>query len=236
VIIPAYNAGFFIETAIASCLSQVYSPLEIVVVDDCSTDDTARRVRRFPSVTLIGLPSNVGTAEALNVGIQSAKGGFVCWLSADDAFVDSTKVAKQAEEMERTNADLSYYSSYFVGTNMKKAKLFKPSLSSLMRFPKLRLFAVLVHNPINGSSVMLRRTSIGKYGEFDSSLRNVVADGDLWMRWLSGGARLAIIEGPGVFRRVHAKQTSSRFLMTRKGQLLTRARFLSKWLLGRKET
>jgi glycosyltransferase involved in cell wall biosynthesis len=204
--------------------------LDIIVVDDGSTDNTAVLVRRIQSVRLIQLPSNRRAAEALNIGFRGARGEFVCWLSADDAFVFPDKIMKQVEEMRRTEADWSYYTESYVGRSMDEARLFEPFSNCLMKFPRLRVFAIMVHNPINGSSIMLRRSSLKKYGTFDPTLKNVDADGELWMRWASKGAKLAILNGPGVFYRTHKGQTSRKRVNQRRGQLLSRARFMLRGL------
>ncbi|WP_029619336.1 glycosyltransferase family 2 protein [Pseudorhizobium marinum] len=85
-VIAAYNAEETIARAIESALAQVGVTLEVVVVDDCSTDHTVEIVRQIadPRVTVICQPSNGGPARARNRGIEAASGAWVAVLDADD--------------------------------------------------------------------------------------------------------------------------------------------------------
>lgn len=87
VIIPAYNAAEFIERAIRSCLIQTYRNIEVIVINDGSSDETASIVERLAnecsSVKLLSV-NNGGVARARNIGLKSATGEFVSFLDADD--------------------------------------------------------------------------------------------------------------------------------------------------------
>lgn len=89
VVIPAYNAAEFLGRAIRSALDQTAKPLEILVVDDCSTDDTVSVVRKMgsPIVRVISSPSNRGPGAARNLGIDEAQGDWIALLDADDAWL-----------------------------------------------------------------------------------------------------------------------------------------------------
>jgi glycosyltransferase involved in cell wall biosynthesis len=91
VIIPAYNAGQYIRATILSAMQQERCDLEIIVVDDRSTDNTAAIVaelaRDDPRVSLLALPRNGGPSVARNAGIMAARGDWIALLDADDSFV-----------------------------------------------------------------------------------------------------------------------------------------------------
>jgi succinoglycan biosynthesis protein ExoO len=91
VIIPAYNVEECIERAIRSALEQSLEPLEVIVVDDGSTDTTADLVSRLSTedgrIKLLRQPTNAGPAAARNLGIGSATGKWIAILDADDAFL-----------------------------------------------------------------------------------------------------------------------------------------------------
>ena len=90
VIIPAYNASLTIERAIRSAAAQTLPPFEILVIDDCSTDDTVEVVQalaqQIPSLRLCSTPVNAGPSAARNVGLRAAKGDWIGLLDADDAW------------------------------------------------------------------------------------------------------------------------------------------------------
>jgi glycosyltransferase involved in cell wall biosynthesis len=95
-IIPAYNAGRFISDAIESVLAQTHSAMECIVVDDGSTDDTASVAESHgPWVTVIR-QANAGVSAARNAGAQVAKGRYLAFLDADDAWLP-TKIEKQIQ-------------------------------------------------------------------------------------------------------------------------------------------
>jgi succinoglycan biosynthesis protein ExoO len=91
VLIAAYNAEGFLGRAVASALTQSLAPLEVLVVDDASTDDTVAVVRQLAKadsrIQLIALPRNGGPSAARNAGLDAARGDWVAVLDADDAFM-----------------------------------------------------------------------------------------------------------------------------------------------------
>ena len=84
VVIPVYNAAPFVHRAIESALAQTHRPLEIIVVDDGSTDETAQIVRRYP-VTLLQ-QKNGGPGRARNAGVRLSRGEWIAFLDHDDAW------------------------------------------------------------------------------------------------------------------------------------------------------
>jgi teichuronic acid biosynthesis glycosyltransferase TuaG len=242
VVIPAYNAEYFIEDAVKSCFRQTHRPLETVVVNDGSTDATVNKVESLANsipadtfkVKIIDIGRNMGAANALNRGFSSAEGEYICWLSADDVFIAREKVAKQVAHMRRTRADWSYFKNYYIGTSLSSAKLVLPSYlprlpvfdTIFIRNPNLRLAALLFRSPVNGSSVMIKKEAAESNGQFDPATRNIDGDGDLWMRYSALKLKLEAVEGAPVFYREHGKQTSKRIDKMIYGCELTRIRIL----------
>ena len=91
IVIPTYNRGSLLKKAILSALAQEKAgelfDLEIIVVDDCSSDQTAEVVAEFPAVRYIRLPENRGASGARNTGIRCATGKYVALLDDDDEFL-----------------------------------------------------------------------------------------------------------------------------------------------------
>jgi glycosyltransferase involved in cell wall biosynthesis len=109
VVIPAFNAGEYIETAVTSATSQELDGLEVIVVDDHSTDDTRDKVGRIaatdPRVSMLALPVNCGPSAARNAGIEAARGKWIALLDADDAFLPG-RLANLIALGEAEGADL----------------------------------------------------------------------------------------------------------------------------------
>lgn len=109
VIIPTHNSARFIDETIQSVLAQTYSNIEIIVVDDCSTDDTVRRVRILSDSRIKAsfLTKNVGAGEARNSGIDAASGQYLAFLDSDDVWVEE-KLSQQIESMRVSHSAISY--------------------------------------------------------------------------------------------------------------------------------
>lgn len=108
VIMPAYNVSGIIERAIRSAAAQTFPPLEILVIDDCSTDNTVEVVnalaRDIPSIRLLSTPVNGGPSPARNVGLRAAKGDWIALLDADDAWTPG-RLERLSEVARETSAD-----------------------------------------------------------------------------------------------------------------------------------
>jgi succinoglycan biosynthesis protein ExoO len=108
VIMPAYNVSGIIGRAIRSVAAQALPPLEILVIDDCSTDDTVEVVtalgREIPSIRLLSTPVNGGPSAARNVGLREAKADWIALLDADDAWKPD-RLKRLSEVASATSAD-----------------------------------------------------------------------------------------------------------------------------------
>lgn len=119
VIIPTYNRAQLIAMAIDSVLAQTYKDLEIIVVDDSSTDNTEELVKGFIKrdnrIKYIKHDINKGGAEARNTGIKNARGDYVAFLDSDDMWV-SEKLERQINIFEE-NDDIALVYSNFIRVN-----------------------------------------------------------------------------------------------------------------------
>jgi glycosyltransferase involved in cell wall biosynthesis len=88
VIIPVYNGDRYLDEAIQSVLSQTYKPIEIIIIDDGSSDRTAEVAQSFNSAVRYYFQPNSGSSSARNHGIELALGQFIAFLDADDLWVE----------------------------------------------------------------------------------------------------------------------------------------------------
>src|SRR6185295_5604355 len=89
IIVNNYNYGRFLGEAIQSALSQTYPNIEVIVVDDGSTDDSSEVIANFGGSIKTRFKQNGGQTSALNAGLRMSRGDIVCFLDADDALFPS---------------------------------------------------------------------------------------------------------------------------------------------------
>lgn len=180
VVIPTYNHARYVVWAVESVLRQKYPNLELIVIDDGSTDDTAQLLRAYRDRIHYIYQANGGTSNALNHGIERASGDYICWLSADDMFLKG-KIAKQVQLME-SNPQVGFCYTSFVVIDGNGLRLYAADSEF---YPSRQEMVVHMHRGcfINGSSVMMRRTALEQVGYFDEGLPQA-HDYEMWFRFL----------------------------------------------------
>lgn len=123
VIIPTYNREELIDRCVRSVLSQTYRNIEVIVIDDHSTDGTITKVEKLidedDRVKLVKLEKNSGACIARNKGIEQSAGQYIAFLDSDDIF-DREKIRKQLERIEETGADFCASEYTYWDKNGKK--------------------------------------------------------------------------------------------------------------------
>ena len=109
VIIPTYNREKTIKKAIMSCLNQTYKNIEVIVVDDCSTDNTKKVIDSIKDDRLkyIKLKTNSGACCARNTGIKKSTGKYIIFNDSDDTFREN-KIEKQLNNLIKNKSDLDF--------------------------------------------------------------------------------------------------------------------------------
>lgn len=107
IVLPTYNGSKFIRASIESCLNQTYTNFELIIVNDCSTDDTEAVIKSYHDERIIYLKNetNQRLPKSLNIGFAAAKGEFFTWTSDDNYFADDA-LEKMVNELDSTAADL----------------------------------------------------------------------------------------------------------------------------------
>ncbi len=175
VIVPAFNRADFLAESLESALSQTLPPLEILVVDDASTDDTARVAQQFP-VTLIRHAKNLGIAGARNTGIAQARGEFVAFLDSDDVYLPEHLECTTDLLDSYPSADLAFTPITFFGEKSgKRNPVIKPFI------PRDCYWDLIDGCFVPIQSTVVRRRTLGDVGVFDAGLR-VVEDYEWFFR------------------------------------------------------
>lgn len=181
IIIPAYNASRYIQEAVDSALDQDYENLEVMVVDDGSTDKTRQILENYiggGKIKYFFEEENKGLAAVRNRGITFSSGELVAFLDADDIFFRE-KISEQVKVfLEDPGMGLSY-SGLIHFTDETNKKFFIHRYNDYR--PRDVFLDLLKKQFINPSTVMIRKSLLNKYGLFDESLR-FSEDWDLWLR------------------------------------------------------
>ncbi len=210
VVVSCYNYGAFLAGAVESALKQTWQNIEILIVDDGSTDDTeqvaARLVAADPRVSYLR-QTNQGQASAKNLGISKGSAPFVAFLDADDRW--------RPDKLER---QIPLFSDSRVGVVFSRMRpvdaegkpLSKQDVNSL-RMPRRGQVtdALFIDNFIPFSSAVVRRAVFDRVGAMDSAL-SMGIDWDLWLR-ASIHFHFDFVAGPLLDYRVgHSGQMSHR--------------------------
>lgn len=131
VIVPNYNNEKYIEQCIYSILGQTYTPNEIIIVDDHSTDNSVsiidRLVRENSIVKTILLSENQGVSHARNVGLVAAQSEYVSFIDSDDYYYNKNKLRNEMGIIENNDGRVIAYSKvYFVTENGEKSGVILP--------------------------------------------------------------------------------------------------------------
>ncbi|MBU1047346.1 MAG: glycosyltransferase [Candidatus Omnitrophica bacterium] len=168
VIVPTYNRAHFLKEAIESVLAQTYKNLEIIIVDDGSTDNTSKLVEKFTDKRIIYLhQDNKGVSVARNRGIQRAKGEYISFLDSDDIWLPQ-KLQKQLEvfKTSRFNPGVVYTGIQYMdhnGNPKKQKKLSKYRGNIFNKLLRKNIAGI-------GSTMLVKRECFDKCGLFDENL------------------------------------------------------------------
>jgi len=197
VIIPAYNAARYLPDALDSVLAQTKDPLEVLVVDDGSSDDTAQVVARYGPPVRYLRQRNAGVSMARNHGIAESRGRYVAFLDADDTWLPAKLDRQLAALKERTECGACYSAYTTVNAELKPVAVSRhdpcwPVLEGLL------LCGNVIGTP---STVLVERSVLVRAGGFDAAL-SYCADWDLWIR-LTNLTAFCYVDEPMVRYRQH---------------------------------
>lgn len=201
VVIPCFNGGRYLEDAVQSALAQTWDDIEIVIVDDGSTDAATLRLlatARWPRTRVFRQP-NGGPAVARNTAIREARGRYILPLDADDT-IEPTYVEKALNVLS-TRHD--------VGCVYCKAMKFGAE-SGPWELPPYRAEELAVDNVIFVTA-MFRKEDWLRIGGFDEGLRHGVEDYDFWVKMVASGRDVVQLDEYLFNYRVQSKSRTTRF-------------------------
>lgn len=214
VIIPTYNRAHLLKRAIDSALAQTYENLEVLVIDDASSDETEYVVGSYrdPRVRYFRHCTNRGGSAARNTGLQLARGHFVAFLDSDDEWMPE-KVERHLEVFRKHPEYDVVYSA---------VRDVYPDGSFRIRHhdgPEGQIYDLLLVRNVVGptSAFVVRRECFEKVGGFDESLRSA-QDYDMWLR-LARHFKFKCIREPLVNYYWHGDQITSNVEAKKQGML-----------------
>ena len=183
VLLPTYNGGKFITKAIESVLKQSFNDLELIVIDDGSSDYTSKIVEEFAHkdgrIVFVRNKENLGIQKTLNKGLGIAKGEYIARVDDDDEWVDKNKLSEQVTFLDE-NPDYVLVGTGVIMVDENRNELFRflqPSTDKLIRN------RILFKSCFTHSSVLFRKESIMNLGGYSEDEKHRhVEDYYLWLR------------------------------------------------------
>lgn len=197
VIIPSYNRYELLNHSIRSVLANTYKNVEIIVINDCSTDQRyySGELEKYEKTTVIHLPinmrvkHNVPAAQGLtrNYGLEKAKGEWIAFLDDDDFYLE-TKIEKQLEEMKKYNIQFSTTPMYMINHSSISMDKLNFNIVNKINESDLKnkifnLEMITKQNYIMNSTVMIHRSIVKKVGK-QHIVPHGEEDWDYWKRAL----------------------------------------------------
>lgn len=217
IIIPTYNSSKFIEGAIESAINQTYKNIEIIVIDDGSTDNTLELLKKYKNIHVI-TQTNKGVAAARNAGIEIASGDYIAILDSDDRWMKN-RLEIMIPLIEKSKCDLIISNYYYVDENRNKISL-SPVLSEKYSIPSFEeQYKMLLWKAINFTTMIVRADKIKLAGGYDESLRGEAEDYDLWLRLLRDGSTYTYVDEPLVEYMLRSGSLSKNYSKNRKRAL-----------------
>lgn len=158
IITPSYNSEKFIKETIESVLNQTYMNWELLIVDDCSTDESPKIIKEYSKIDsrikYLRNEKNGGPAISRNRGLDIAKGEYIAFLDSDD-FWDKYKLELQINFMKKNNLSITHSDYFFIDSSGKIIK--KVETSNEIDYKKL-----LRGNQFKTMTMMMEKSFIGK--------------------------------------------------------------------------
>ena len=204
VIMPVYNSGKLIHQTIESILNQTDTNYEFIIINDASTDDTLKNIKKYKKkdkrIIIINNKRNLGIALASNKGLDAARGKYIAMMDHDDISL-STRFEKQINYLEKhKEVFLVGTGNYYIDENNKIINKIK----TITNESKIKKDITIGHNRICHPSIMFRNETKIRYREKIFYAQDV----DFFLQLFADGKKLTNIKDVLFHYRVHDTQTS----------------------------
>lgn len=216
VLIPSYNHASYIDKAVQSVLEQTFQDYELLISDDCSTDDTERVLRCYqnnPRVTVFVQKRHLGAVEQIHFLVRQAKGKYIALLNSDDYWMPE-KLERQVAYME-SHPDVGSCFTHAVMVDENGCSITKQQFQNCDIFlqpnrtrTEWLSFFLTNGNALAHPSILARRGLYENEYRLNPALRQL-PDYDLWTRYLQRHDIHVIQEPLTMHRRVHDHNTSA---------------------------
>ncbi|WP_445495610.1 glycosyltransferase family 2 protein [Photorhabdus sp. SF281] len=207
IIMPSYNSSNFIEQSINSVLQQTFSDWELLIIDDCSKDNSIEIIERFKDdrIKLLPLSKNIGAGEARNVGLRLAKGKYIAFIDSDDLWLPK-KLETQINYII-DNQELAAICTGYSFINEENEVI----RGKVIPNKKITLDNYMQNTCIGFSTSMINKNVTG---EFYLNKIRLHQDAHLWINLLSQGFKIAGLQEDLVKYRVRINQISGNKFMS----------------------
>ena len=210
VIMPAFNAEKYISESIESVIAQTYTNWELIIVDDGSTDNTAKIVKVFSSADnriKYFYQSNQQMGKARNTGLQNSNGKLIAFLDSDDIWV-SNKLEIQVDFLKNKEVDLVFSDGYVFRDSIENVEYEYKTINGEV-YGNHAQHALMMQNFIPIPSVLTYKSAIVKVDGFNENIEiHNVADYQLWLKMLIGGFKFYGIPEKLFYYRKHNSQST----------------------------
>jgi len=208
VVIPSYNSAAYLADAIDSALNQTLAPLEVIVVNDGSTDETAQLLERYRGRINPISQENRGLSAARNRGIAAAQGDLIAFLDADDIWLPE-KMEKQLGCLEEhPQAALVHSQLYYWDTQTGERTIQRHR--GRHEYTGRCYHRLFFQNGVIPSTMIVRRECLAKVGGFDEEIRRPTCqDYDLCLR-IARHYEFGFVDEPLILYRQHASSSTKR--------------------------
>lgn len=205
IVIPVYNGEDYLRFAIESAINQTYRNLEVIVVDDGSTDSTEEIARSYGSRIKYIKKPNGGVSSALNVGIKTMRGRYFAWLSHDDVYHEKKLeyLHKEIKDQDQKTIAISDWDII----DQHGAFLGRYHLDNRLEESPMSFLAFDRKTWLNACALLVPKPLLDEVGLFDEGLRTT-QDYDMHLRMIERGASYRIVRKQLFYSRHHTGQGS----------------------------